>query len=299
MAGKFYQELGVSRTATAAEIRDAYKKLAVKYHPDRNPDNAAAEAKFKAVNQAHTVLSDKQKRKLYDEFGEHGLREGFNADGMRGRSPFGGNGGGLEDIFQGGGAGGFGDLFGDVFRRGGRPARAQDTIAVARVDFASVIRGTQVSVRVPGTAGEVTVRIPVGAGTGDKLRVAGKGASSGPGGPVGDLVIEVQVYPHSHFERDGLDLKLELPITVSEAYFGSKVRVPTVDGEVNLTVPAGTQSGQTVRLKGKGVKRKSKVGDLYVRFLVRLPKEQSKRIEGAAKVLGDLTDVSERDHIQL
>lgn len=298
MAANFYQELGVSRTATDEEIRDAYKKLAVKYHPDRNPDDAACEAKFKAVNQAHTVLGDKEKRRLYDQFGEHGLREGFNANAARGRgrSPF-GSGGGFDDIF-GGGGGGIGDLFGDVFRRGGRPTRGQDVVAVARVDFASALRGTQVSVNVPGGAGEVTVRIPPGAGNGDKLRVSGRGAQ-GMGGPSGDLVIEVKVLAHPHFEREGLDLTLEMPISAAEAYLGSKIRVPTLDGGVSLTVPAGTQSGQTLRLKGKGVRRKNKVGDLYVRFLIRLPKAQSENVRNAVRALGESTDLSDREHILL
>ncbi len=306
MATDFYKELGVSRSATADEIKKAYRKLAGKLHPDRNPGDDAAEARFKRVNRANQVLSDKEKRALYDEFGEDGLREGFDADAYRAyrraASPGGrvhyGQGVNLEDLFRGGGggqAGGFGDLFGDMFS-GGRAARTPrrggaDVQSEVRVGFADAIRGVTLKLRVQDAAEAVTVRIPAGAGHGDKVRVKGHGAP-GPGGSKGDLILMISLEPHKFFERDGLDLYLDLPITVPEAYLGGKVRVPTIDGHVTLTVPKGAQSGQVVRLKGKGVKRKDKIGDLYVRFLVRVPDERTPEVKAAVETLAsvDKTD---------
>jgi DnaJ-class molecular chaperone len=316
-ATDFYQELGVSRGASSDEIKKAFRKLATKHHPDRNPGDKKAEERFKAINRAHEVLSDSKKRGLYDEFGEVGLREGFNADNARayqryqqgggmpgGMGGFPGQGFGdqgvrLEDLFSGavGGGGGIGDLFGEMFgggrgrRRG--PQKGSDVIGQVRVDFMSAIEGASVKVRIQDGADEVTVRIPPGAGLGDKVRVAGHGAPGVAGGPAGDLLLSIDIAPHPFFKREGLDLSLDLPISVAEAYQGAKVKVPTPSGEVTLTVPKGAQSGQIVRLKGKGVKRQSKQGDLFVRFLIQLPKEHSKAVDEAMQVLADAGDAAE------
>ena len=297
MATDLYKDLGVARSASQDEIKKAYRKLAAQFHPDRNPDNKGAEERFKAVNRAHQVLGDAKKRALYDEFGEMALREGFDADAARAytraRSPFGGrsSGGGFnfEDIL--GGSGNIGDIFGEMFRGGqgrtsrGRAVKGSDVESEVSVDLSSAIRGTEVLVNLNG--GEIQVRIPPGAGDGDKVRVAGHGMPGQLGGPAGDLLISVRVQPHPHFERDGLDLKLDLPLTPGEAFDGAKVSVPTPHGEVTLKVPRGTQSGQLTRLRGKGVERKGKVGDLYVRFLVRLPQEASKTV---AKAIAELDE---------
>lgn len=305
MATDFYRELGVAKGASAEEIRRAYKKLAVKYHPDRNQGNADAEVKFKAVNRAHEVLSDEKKRALYDEFGEEGLREGFRADvarAYRSGRPFGG--GSLEDIFAGqgggGGFGGFGDLFGDVFRGGAQrgQARGRDAVADVTVDFVAAIQGANIKIKVPGAEDEVTVRVPPGAGDGDKVRVSGRGAPGRGGGPAGDLLLTIRVAEHPYFKRDGLDLTLELPISVSEAYLGTKVRVPTPHGDVSLRVPPGAKSGQQVRLREKGVRRQSKTGDLFVKFQIQLPEPGNPNVEKAAAIIGDFTDMSERDAIK-
>jgi curved DNA-binding protein len=304
----YYQELGVAKGASTDEIRKAYKKLAVKYHPDRNQGNAEAENKFKAVNRAHEVLSDDKKRALYDEFGEEGLREGFRADVARayrsGKSPFGG--GNLEDIFGGqngggGGFGGFGDMFGDVFRGAAQrgQARGRDATADVTVDFLSAIQGTHIKIKVPGAEDEVTVRVPPGAGDGDKLRVPGRGTPGRGGGPAGDLLLTIRVEEHTHFKRDGLDLTLDLPISVAEAYSGTKVRVPTPHGDVSLRVPPGAKSGQQVRLREKGVRRQNRTGDLFVRFLIQLPPPGDPTVERAVNVIGELTDLSEREAIRL
>jgi curved DNA-binding protein len=312
MSTDLYSELGVARGATSEEIRKAYRKLAVRWHPDRNPGDAAAETKFKALNNAYQVLSDGKKRALYDEFGNEGLKEGFNPDLARayrsGGGPFqgGGGAGGFEDLFNGGAGGrGFGDLFGDVFRAARQPARGRDASGEIEVDFVAALRGTTVTLRVPGVADEVNVRVPPGAGDGDKLRVAGKGSPSRGGGQAGDLLLTLRVGRHPYFERDKLDLKLDFPISAGEALRGAKVRIPTLDGAVSLSVPKGAQSGQVVRLKGQGVKRRGQAGDLYVRFLIRVPDpkaldaEQLKQLERAVEVLDVATDLSSRDEIKL
>jgi curved DNA-binding protein len=299
MTTDLYKELGVSKSASADEIKKVYKKLAGQLHPDRNPGDQKVEARFKAVNRAYQVLSDAEKRRLYDEFGEESLREGFNPAATRayrnaaqaaGARRAGGGRIHFPDDFAGGGApGGFGDLFGDLFggarggRRGGAPAKGADVTSEVAIDFVSAIRGAELRLRVQDGGEEVTVRVPAGAGEGDKVRVAGHGAP-GMGGP-GDLIITIRVNPHPFFERDGLDLYLNLPITVGEAHRGAKVRVPTPDGPVTLSVPQHAQSGQELRLKGKGVKRGSKQGDLYVRFLVKLPVQDSEAVDKAVAVL--------------
>jgi curved DNA-binding protein len=302
MAADFYEELGVGKSASQDEIKKAYRKLASKLHPDKHPGDKKMEARFKAVNRAYQTLSDAKKRKLYDEFGEDGLREGFDPDaarayrraasaGGRVRYSRGGPGlGGFEEIFTTeGGAGGIGDLFGDLFggrTRGRRGAmKGSDVMSEITVDFLSAIRGSELRLRLQDGGDEVTVRIPPGAGEGDKVRVAGHGAPGAFGGPPGDLVLLIHVQPHAHFERQGLDLHLDLPITVAEAYRGAKVRVPTPAGDVNLTVPRHAKSGQVARLRGKGVKRGNRVGDLYVRFLVQLPDADSPELEDAIDTL--------------
>ena len=310
MASDLYEELGVSKSASEDDIKKAYRKLAAKLHPDKNPGDKKAEARFKAMNNAYQVLRDREKRKLYDEFGEEGLREGFNPEAARAFRRGGGrrvryttpSGGGFnfEDLFSGNGGsgragvgdtaaeGGIGDIFGDLFggrqrRRG--PIKGSDVASEVTVDFVSAIKGAALKLRVQEESDEVTVRIPPGAGDGDKVRIAGHGAPGVMGGPAGDLILTIRVAPHPCFERKGLDLHLDLPITVGEAFRGTKVRVPTPDGDVTLTVPKRAQSGQVVRLAKRGVKRGSQHGDLYVRFLVRLPTNESPALEKAIDVL--------------
>jgi curved DNA-binding protein len=300
-SGDFYAELGVARSASPDEIKAAYRKLAAKLHPDRNPGDKKAESRFKAVNRAYQVLSDAKQRRLYDEFGEEGLREGFNAEAARayqaatraGRGRRRQGGFTIEDLWGGsgnGGAGipgGIGDLFGDLFAgaRGRATGKGPDVASEVTVDFVSAIRGATLELRVQEGGERVTVRIPPGAGDGDKVRIAGQGAPGGAGAPAGDLILTIRVRPHPHFERKGLDLYLDLPITVGEAHRGAKVRVPTPDGDVTLTVPRHAQSGQRVRLRKKGVRRGQKHGDLYVRFQVQLPSADSPEIDRAVEVL--------------
>jgi curved DNA-binding protein len=299
MATDFYSVLGVPKGADAASIKKAYRKLARDLHPDKNPGNKTMEARFKDVNRAYEVLGDDAKRKLYDEFGEDALREGFDADKARAykqwqsragngggggfRSGVGGFGGGavnLEDLFSGAVPGGsvgadgadpFADLFGRASRRRG-PVKGRDYEQELTIDFVSAVRGTSLQLRNPSSPEPVTVRIPPGADEGSRVRIKEQGAASPNGGPNGDLILVIHVEPHPLFQREGDDLTLEVPITASEAIKGAKVNVPTFEGDVTVKVPPGTQSGTKLRVRGKGVHRKGREpGDLYVRFMVQVP----------------------------
>jgi curved DNA-binding protein len=288
MAEDLYAVLGVAKGADADAVKKAYRKLAKDLHPDKNPGNKQAETKFKTVNHAYEVLSNADKRKLYDEFGEEGLREGFDPERVRAYKQWsdqgGSRGGGrvytsegavnIEDLF--GGGGGQGDVFGDLFGRRGRrgPTPGRDVESEVTVDFASAIRGTTLELRTEtgGSQQVVKVRIPPGATDGSRVRIAGQGMPSSSGGPRGDLMLTIHVQPHPHFRREGDDLHLDLPLALHEAYFGAKVVVPTLDGSVTIKVPERTQGGTPLRVRGKGVHRKGHTpGDLYVHFELRIP----------------------------
>ena len=310
MAEDLYGVLGVAKGADADAIKKAYRKLAKSLHPDKNPGNKTAETRFKSVNHAFDVLSDPKKRKLYDEFGEEGLREGLDPDRVRqyrqwqahqgaGGGRVGGFPGGqevnLEDLFGGNvnvQGGGFGDVFGDLFgrqRRGrGGPMKGPDLESEVTIDFASAVRGATLELRPQGGAGEpVTVRVPAGAHEGSRVRIRGQGAPSPNGGQRGDLILAVHVTPHKFFRREGNDLHLDLPITIAEAYGGAKVRVPTIDGAVTLKVPERSQTGSVVRMRGKGVARKGEEpGDLYVHFMVHIPTQGLEDVLPAIEKLG-------------
>jgi curved DNA-binding protein len=311
MAEDLYAVLGVPRGADTDAIKKAYRKLAQKLHPDKNPGNKQAETKFKAVNQAYDVLSDDKKRKLYDEFGDEGLREGFDPERVRaykswsnrqgGDGPRAGGGGfggqpiNIEDLFSGavpgGQAGGdiFGDLFGRSQRRTRGPMKGSDLESSITVDFASAVKGTTLELRLREGGAPMTVRIPPGASEGSRVRIPGQGSQSPNGGPPGDLLLEIHVQPHPLFRREDDDLHVDVPITVAEAFKGAKVKVPTAEGSVTLKVPEGTQSGAKLRLRGKGVARKGKPpGDLYVHFLIRIPTARTAEVESLIDKLAAL-----------
>jgi curved DNA-binding protein len=313
MARDFYGILGVSRGASVDEIKKRYRKLAAKLHPDKNPGDKTTESQFKEVNRAYEVLSDPKKRALYDEFGEDALREGFDPDRMRQYRAWTNQGAGarggagtnipfdINDFLRrsGGGAtaadgdfnegGGMGDLFGDLFggrkrRRG--PARGGDQESEITIDFGMAVKGGTLTLRTSESSEPITVRIPPGAAEGSRLRLAGQGGRSPNGGASGDLLLRIHVRPHPFFRREGMDLHLDLPITPGEAYEGARVKVPTADGAVSLKVPPHTQSGQILRLKGKGVvKKNAEPGDLYVHFQVQLPTSESDELRKAIKTL--------------
>lgn len=299
MTQDYYAELGVSRSASQDEIKKAYRKLAGELHPDRNPNNQRSEDRFKKVNTAYHALIDPKKRKLYDQFGEAGLREGFDPNMGRGFGRRGGGGGpSVEDIFGGGGAG-IGDIFGDIFGGGRgrrREQKAPDLQSEVTIEFVSAVRGAELELAV--TKGrKVKVRIPKGAQDGDKVRVKGAGGSDHPGVAPGDLLLVLRVKDHPHFRRDGLDLTVELPLTPAEAFEGTTVAVPTTTGSVQLKVPPHAQSGQRLRLRAKGVTRGASTGDLFVRFLVQLPEEESEAIKQAIATLEAATPKNLRDDL--
>lgn len=303
MARDLYSVLGVSRDADEDTIKKAFRKLAMKYHPDKNPGKAN-EQKFKEINQAHEVLSDKKKRALYDEFGEESLSQNFDPDRARAyrryanaRAAGGGRGVpgnfDVQEIFGGGGD--FSDLLGDLFgrARGGAGRRAQhvrgrgqDVEQDLTIDFVSAVRGTTLQLQRPGEPEAVTVRVPPGAAEGSRLRIRGQGGPGIGGGEPGDLILNIHVTPHPFFKREGDDLHLDVPITLGEAYRGDKIRIPTPDGEVTVKIPARTQTGQVIRLRGKGVARKGREpGDLYVKFLVHIPTVDDPEVAKAIEAL--------------
>ena len=305
----FYQTLGVARGADDAEIKSAYRELAKKLHPDRNPGDKKAEERFKDVSEAYTVLSDKEKRGLYDEFGEIGLKEGFDPEAYRAyaSAAAGGGMGGpdLSDLF---GGGGFVDFnFQDFFdpRAAGRarPRRGHDLQSEVTIDFREAVLGCEkeLSLASPegGLARKLKVRIPSGVRDGGKIRLPGQGLPGASGGPAGDLVLKVNIRKHSHFWRERGVLHLRLPVTPLEAYEGAKVAVPTPHGEVQLTIPAGSQTGRKLRLRGKGVERKGKAGDLIVHLEVALPVDESDEVKAALETVEKAFAQSPRAEVRL
>ena len=288
MTDDLYDVLGVARDASHDDIRKAYRKLARKHHPDLNPDDPAAEERFKRVSAAYEVLSHAEKRKLYDELGPDAAKIGYDPEKAeeyrqwkrRMDAAQGAGYGGFPGGFDVGGFGGdvdLEDLIGDLFRRQrGGPRRGSDVEASLRVSFLDAARGTTAHVELPRGRGDVSrlaVTIPPGVESGQRLRLAGQGNPGGQGGAAGDLYVRVEVEPHPVFEREGHDLRLTLPITLPEALRGAKVEVPTLEGTVKLSVPAGAQNGQRLRLRGKGIApRRGAPGDLYVELELVAPR---------------------------
>ncbi|MCC6873270.1 MAG: J domain-containing protein [Sandaracinaceae bacterium] len=288
MDDDLYAVLGVPKSATEDDIRKAYRKLARKHHPDVNPGDAKAEARFKRISAAYEVLSKPEKRALYDELGPDAAKIGFDpekaeeyrawkrqAEQMRG--------GRAQPGYEGfGGFGGYGaepfdleDLFGELFAQRERRRRGGgDVEASLRIPFELAVRGGSTTIELPrqGPSGRVeterlVVTIPAGIDEGQRLRLAGKGMGQGTG--QGDLYVRIEVEPHPSWRREGLDLAIEVPISVPEALAGAQIDVPTLDGGVKLKVPAGAQNGQKLRLRGKGVRGE---GDLIVTLRVVMPR---------------------------
>ena len=285
-----YETLGVARDADADALRKAYRKLAKKFHPDANPDNKQAEDRFKEVSRAYDMLSDPVKRRAYDEFGDVAMQAGFDAEAARraqanfGQAFRGAQGPGFE--FEFGDAGGMDDLLGRMFGGGrgrGGPARnARGADVELELDFMEAVHvgEKKLTLATTGPRGgaqseTVTVRIPRGVGDGGRIRLAGKGGTSPGSGPRGDLYATIRVRPHPVFRREGRDVLLDVPITVSEAIRGAQIEVPTLDGRATLAIPPGTDSGRKLRLRGKGVPDPSggARGDLYVVVQIRVPKQ--------------------------
>ena len=299
----FYKVLGLTRAASPQEIKTAYRALARDLHPDRNPGDARAEERFKTVAEAYGVLSDPKKKKLYDEFGESGLREGFDPDLARraaaGRSA---GFGGFGDMGFGPFGSGVGFDVEEILRQArargpGRPAtpRPRDAEAEITLDFLEALRGGEHELLLGGPSEQrrLKIRVPPGVRDGEKLRLRGQGGVGRRGGPPPDLVLTIRVgsHPGLWFEDDGLHL--ELPIRPLEAFDGAKVGVSTPQGHVTVRIPAGCRSGQTLRLRGKGVARKpGATGDLFVHLVVQLPtaggEDIRRALEALEPALGDV-----------
>ena len=333
----YYEVLGVEKAADEKDIKKAYRRVAMKYHPDRNPDDPDADEKFKEATEAYDVLMNAEKRAAYDRFGHSGV------DPSMGGGGFGAGGGSFSDIF--------GDVFGDIFGGGGGrgrggPQRGSDLRYTLDISLEDAVKGTTVEIRVPtlatcdecdgsgarkgsspvncttcGGIGQVrmqqgffqvqqtcptcrgrgkmisdpcgkchgqgrvekrktlSVKVPPGVDTGDRIRLSGEGEAGPDGGPPGDLFVQMSVRQHPIFERDGKNLYCEVPITFVDAALGGEREVPTLDGRVKLKIPAETQTGKLFRLRGKGVKpvRGGAVGDLLCRAVVETPVNLNKK----------------------
>ena len=304
MAEDLYKALGVARTATADEIRKAYRKIAKSSHPDLNPGDKAAEARFKSAQAAWDVLGDPDKRARYDRgeidgAGQESRQGQFwrrYADAKQGERYQSGS--GFADFAD------FSDVFSDLFGRtrggagqgpgqgpgqgaahgagGGRVrTRGQDRRFHLDVDFLDAARGAsrRITMGAPGAAGTLDVTIPPGVQDGTVLRLKGKGGQGIGGGPAGDALVELHVRPHPHFRREGDDIVLEVPVTLDEAVLGAKIEVPTIGGRVQMTVPKGSSSGDMLRLKGRGIKGKDGTGDQRVVLKVAMPERIDPELE--------------------
>jgi curved DNA-binding protein len=285
----YYKILGVDRKASHADIAKAFKKLARKYHPDLNPGDKKAEENFKELNEAYEVLKDEEKRRLYDQLGpnwQHGQQFQGGASSENFQFNFGGSGfssgsGGFSDFFEtlfGGRSGGFGpDPFGGF---SARQARGRDAEAECAISLEDALKGgsRQISLKTPDGPKTLNVTIPAGVREGARLRLAGQGsASMGGNNQPGDLYLRIVFSPHPLFRLEGDNIVYELSLLPWQAVLGAKMRVPTLEGEVELSVPAGTGSGRRMRLKGKGLGQAGKRGDEFVSISIRSPEKLTPR----------------------
>jgi DnaJ-class molecular chaperone len=295
-----YDVLGVSRKATDAEIKKAFRSLAKKHHPDTHANDPKAVKKFQEISGAYELLGDKEKRAQFDrgEIDANGQPKGFDQgfrpgggfggfEGMRGRA---GKAGpqGYEFQWSGGEGVNAEDIFADLFGGGGkRRAQSRKGADIQLQTTVSLQEAANGGVRrvIAGDGRELEVRIPAGVANGKQIRLRGQGAPGERGGPAGDALIEIAIAPHPYFERDGRDLRLDLPISLKEAIEGAKVQVPTLTGPVSVTVPPHSNSGRVLRLKGKGLPTAGAdpPGDLYARLIVTLPETPDPNLDAFAR----------------
>lgn len=300
MAKNLYEVLGVSKGASAAEIKSQYRKLARKYHPDLNKEDKTAAEKFKEVSCAYDILGDKDKRQKYDnnEIDAEGKPTGFGAGGF---DAGGFNSGGGYHTYSTNGFNGagfdFSSLFGEdifsQFSNGGgngfagagygnrRAQKGQDIAYSLDVDFLDAAKGVEKNIVMNGK--QLNVKIPAGTTSGQVLRLKGQGGTGINGGTSGDALITVNVRSHPYFKAEGANIFIDLPISMKEAVLGAKVIVPTISGKVNLTIPAYSSSGEKLRLKGKGIKTKKETGDEIVNLVIMSPKAKNPELENVLK----------------
>jgi molecular chaperone DnaJ len=300
----FYAVLGVSKDVSDADLKKTYRKLARQYHPDSNAGDAKAEARFKEISEAYAVLSDADMRAEYDQMRAMGSGARFTSGGA-----------GFDDIFRGFGRGAqrnqsdFDDILGGLFGGGrfgqstggfggfGGPTRGGDITANTTLDFLTAIRGDTVGLKM-SDGREVKVKIPAGVSDGQKIRLKGKGQPSLDGGDAGDLVITVAVRPHPVFEREGLNLRVHVPVTFPEAALGATIEVPTLEGDtVRLKVAAGTPAGRVLRVKGRGVTTPKGTGDLLAEVVVAVPSNLSAPAAAAVAELAKAMPENPRDEL--
>ena len=318
MAEDHYKTLEISRSATPDEIQKAYRKLARKFHPDLHADKSEkekdrAKQQFQKIQTAYDVLNDPKKREMYDRFGDNFESFGGGAGPQPGgQPPFGNMDIDFSQIFGAGGpnagpknAGGFENLFRHFGGMGPGapqpPAEGRDVEQEITISFHTAIKGGthQIALqRADGKVERISIKIPVGMADNKKIRLRGQGEMAIPGGPRGDLLVKVRVAKHPFYTRKGKDLHISIPVTLKEAIFGEKIDVPTPEGTVSLTVPKGSTSGNTLRLKGMGVKTKDGTGDVLVKLQIHIPENVSPEDE---KLLDQLSakwnDKSLRDKL--
>jgi curved DNA-binding protein len=302
----YYKVLGVAKTATSDEIKKAYRKLAVKYHPDKNAGNKASEEKFKEISEAYEVLGNEEKRKKYDELGENwkyhqqtGGQAGdydwskwANAQGGQGGSRYTYTSSGdddFSDFFENIFGGSFGGRQGQGQRRSPRPAKGQDLEANMEVSLEEAYSGTSRQLNSGGQT--LKLKIKPGVKDGQVLRLPGKGEPGHNGGPAGDIFINVRVKPHPAYERKGNDLYVTAPLEIYTAVLGGKQQIPTLKGPIKIDIAPGTDNGRTLRLKGFGMPKPedpAQFGDLYVKVELKLPKDLNEKEKELFKQLAEL-----------